>query len=261
IIKDAQYIDIHSHVNFPDYDADRREVMARANRAGVAMIAVGVDLSSSCKAVELAEKHQNMWATIGLHPAHKEENQTFDIVQYNKLAVHPKTVAIGESGLDYYRSDKKDGVRQKNVFENMIDIANETKKPLMLHIRNGSGVSAYIEACEIIKSRASVLGNLHFFAGNIEEAKPFLDLGFYFSFTGVITFTDDYDEVIRYLPLERIMSETDCPYVTPEPHRGTRNEPLYVIEVVKAIARIRGEAEDLVRTQLLENAKNFFPFN
>jgi TatD DNase family protein len=271
-----KYIDIHGHLNFVAYDADREDAIKRAQEAGVAMITVGTQIDTSRKAVELAERHENIWAVIGLHPVHTsashhdekelgEGGKEFtsraevpDIEAYRALAKHPKTVAIGECGLDYYRLDEDSISKQHTAFEAMIDLANEVGKPLMLHLRNGSGRSAYNDAFLILKSRAKVKGDLHFFAGSIEEAKPFLDLGYSFSFTGVVTFTHDYDEVIKYLPLERIMSETDCPYVAPVPYRGKRNEPTYVIETVKAIARIRGEDETTVARQLIENARNFF---
>jgi TatD DNase family protein len=277
------YIDIHGHLNFAAYDAagpslpsDREDAIKRAQEAGVAMITVGTQIDTSQKAVELAETHENMWAAIGLHPIHTskshhdeqelgEGNREFtsrgevvNIDAYRELAKHPKVVAIGECGLDYYRLDSDSIAKQRVAFESMIDIANEANKPLMLHLRNGSDRSAYNDAFEIIKSRAKVKGDLHFFAGSIEEAKPFLDLGFYFSFTGVVTFTHDYDAIIKFLPLDRIMSETDCPYVAPKPYRGKRNEPAYVVETIKAIARIRGEDETVVARQLLENARHFF---
>jgi TatD DNase family protein len=274
--KGFTYIDIHGHLNFAAYDADRKDAIKRAQEAGVAMITVGTQIDTSRKAVELAETHENMWAAIGLHPIHTskshhdeqelgEDNKEFtsrgevvNIDAYRELAKHPKVVAIGECGLDYYRLDSDSIAKQRVAFESMIDIANEANKPLMLHLRNGSDRSAYNDAFEIIKSRAKVKGDLHFFAGSIEEAKPFLDLGFYFSFTGVVTFTHDYDAIIKFLPLDRIMSETDCPYVAPKPYRGKRNEPAYVIETVKAIAHIRGEDETVVSRQLLENARHFF---
>ncbi len=274
--RNFDYIDIHGHLNFVAYDPDREEVIKRAQDAGVGMITVGTQMDTSKKAVELAEAHENMWAVIGLHPIHTSKShhdekelgeggkeftsrgEILDMDAYRKLANHPKTVAIGECGLDYYRLEEDSRDKQVKIFESMIDLANEVGKPLMLHIRNGSGRSAYNDAYEILKSRAKVKGDLHFFAGSIEEAKPFLDLGFSFSFTGVVTFTKDYDEIVKYLPLERIMSETDCPYVTPKPNRGKRNEPAYVIETVKAIARIRGEDEAKVAAQLLENARKFF---
>lgn len=282
-----KYFDIHGHLNFSAYDADRpslpasrEEAVKRAQSSGVGMITVGTQLDTSKSAVELAEKYENMWATVGLHPVHTSRShhdaqelgeggsppaggftsrgEVPDIEAYRALANNPKTVAIGECGLDYYRLEEDSIAKQRAVFESMIDLANDVKKPLMLHIRSGSGKSAYNDACRILKSRAKVPGDLHFFAGSIEEAKRFLDLGFSFSFTGVVTFTKDYDEIVKYLPLDRIMSETDCPYVTPIPYRGKRNEPVYVIEVVKSIARIRGENEDTVAGQLLRNASRFF---
>jgi TatD DNase family protein len=133
----------------------------------------------------------------------------------------------------------------------------------MLHLRNGGGRSAYKDAFDILNTKylihnTGLRGNLHFFAGTIEEAKPFLDAGFTFSFTGVITFARSYDEIIRYLPLDRILSETDCPYVAPAPYRGTRNEPAYVVEVVKKIAEIRGEHFKNVQAQLFKNANTLF---
>ncbi|MDE2040814.1 MAG: TatD family hydrolase [Patescibacteria group bacterium] len=274
-----EYIDIHGHVNFAAYEADREEVIRRARESGVAMISVGTQFETSKKAVELAETHGDMYAAIGLHPIHttisrhdekelgeggKEftsRGETADVNAYRSLALRSKVVAIGECGLDYYRLDGETVGKQRVEFEKMIDLANEVNKPLMLHIRNGSGLSAYADAHAILKSRAQVKGNLHFYAGSLEEAKPFLDLGYAFSFTGVITFARNYDEIVKYLPLGRIMSETDCPYVTPAPHRGKRNEPLFVREVVRAIAHIRGEPVEKVSTTIIKTAKKFFNIN
>lgn len=263
--KEIRYFDIHSHVHFPDYDADREDVIKRAQEAGVAMISVGTDLEVSRKAVELAEAHEGMFATIGLHPIHSRD-VSVDVDAFKRLAMRTKTVAIGECGLDYYRLDESSRQKQVEAFEKMIDIANEANKPLMLHIRNSDrsasfqniNRSAYKDAHEILKSRAKVKGNLHFYAGSIEEAKPFLELGYTFSFTGVLTFTHDYDEVVRFLPIDRIMSETDCPFVTPVPYRGKRNEPTYVAEVVRAIARIKGLDEAKTAEQLVKNAQKAF---
>ncbi|MEA2715074.1 MAG: TatD DNase family protein [Candidatus Parcubacteria bacterium] len=271
-----KYIDVHGHLNFAAYKDDREEVIKRAAAADIGMITVGTQIDTSRAALELARAHPRMWAAVGLHPIHTNashhdlqelgpEGKAFtsrgervDVEAYRKLAVDPKVAAIGECGLDYYRLDDSTLALQKKTFEAMIDLANEVKKPLMLHIRNGSGTSAYREAYRLVKQRAKVRGNLHFFAGSVEEARPFVDLGYTFSFTGVITFARDYDEVIRYLPLDRIMSETDCPYVTPLPHRGKRNEPLYVIEVARMIAKIRSEDETRAGQQLIKNACDFF---
>ena len=145
--------------------------------------------------------------------------------------------------------------RQKKIFMQHIEVANKVGKPLMCHIRN-----AYKDAADILREHAKVKGDIHFFAGTWEEAKLFLDLGFTLSFTGVITFTSDYDEVVRNTPLDMMLTETDCPYITPKPFRGKRNEPMHVREVVKAIARIKGLDEELVRAQLVANAKRVFGF-
>lgn len=199
--------------------------------------------------------------------------EEFDSTIYRIMAKHPKAVAIGECGLDYYQHDTSTQMgandankSQEENFRKQIELAIEVGKPLMLHLRSGSGRSAYKDAFSILNSYfllhpSKLRGNLHFFAGSIEEAKLFLDMGFSFSFTGVITFARDYDEVIRYLPLERIMSETDCPYITPAPYRGKKNEPLYVQEVVRKIAEIKDLEVEGVKKTLFSNALNFFNLN
>ncbi len=269
-----KYIDIHSHINFAAYDADREAVIERARNAGVAMIDIGTNLETSKKAVELAEKHPDLYATVGLHPVHTSSHphpdphesveagdgffEVPDMDAYRALAAKDKVVAIGECGLDFFHLDEDQTSLQKKVFESMADLSLEVNKPLMLHLRSESGRSAYNEAFDILKSKPGIAGNLHFYAGSIEEAKPFLDMGFTFSFTGVITFARNYDEVIKYLPMDSIMSETDCPYVAPKPYRGKRNEPAYVIEVVRALAGIKGVDEAVMAGQIMENAKRVF---
>ena len=284
-----KYIDIHGHINFAVYDADREEVIARAQNAGVGMITVGTDFVSSQRAIELAHAHENMWAIVGLHPTycgeshndpqetgnagdHSRPKQDFDYEGFKKLAQDPKVVAIGECGLDFFHSRSEDIQAQKDVFIQHIRLANEVGKPLMLHVRNapprvGLGEakpprptlgSAYLEALKILKEHAKVKANFHFFAGSMEEMKAILESGYYVSFTGVLTFARNYDELIKNAPLERIMTETDCPYVAPLPYRGKRNEPSYVVEVTKAIAKIRGEEESVVAGKVIENARKFF---
>lgn len=272
----SDFIDIHAHVNFAAYDSDREEVLRRASDAGVALINVGTQADTSRKAIELAEKYEHCYAIVGLHPIHTtkshhdvqelgEGNKEFtsrgedlDLSVYREFLKHPKVVGIGECGLDYYHLDEDSIKKQKQDFEKQIALANEAGKPLMLHVRSNKDRSAYRDALEILKSQAKVVGNFHFFAGTWEEAKEILDVGFTLSFTGVITFARQYDEVIRNAPLDRIMSETDAPYVAPTPHRGKRNEPAYVVEVVKKIAEIRSEPLEKVRSALLENARRTF---
>ncbi len=266
-----KYIDIHGHIGSAVYDADREEVIKRAEDLDIGIIVIGTDLETSKRAVELAVQHKNIWATVGVHPT---DNIAvgFDLVSFRKLAAHPKVVAIGECGLDYFHSKPEDMQVQHEVFIKHIELANEVHKPLMLHIRepkqlggvdkNGLAFSrsksAYQEAVEIVKLHAKVRSNFHFFTGTKEDVRAILDIGGMFSFTGVVTFARSYDEVIRYIPLDRMMSETDCPYVSPAPYRGKRNEPSYVTEVIKSIATIRGDGEVAVGRQLLENAVKFF---
>ncbi len=274
----SRYIDIHAHLNFVAYDADRDEVVKRASEAGVAVINVGTQIDTSRAAIELTEKYDNMWAIVGLHPVHCSKSfhdeqelgpafanasvgkggfvsrgEVFDRVAYKKLLEHPKVVGLGECGLDYYRLEEGTKEVQKKNFIEQIELANEVKKPLMLHIRN-----AYADALQVLKAHAQVPGNLHFFAGTIDEARPFLDLGYTFSFTGAITFAKNYVEVLKFLPIENIMSETDCPYVAPVPYRGKRNEPSYVPEIVKKIAEIKGSDLEETAAALLQNAARVF---
>ena len=172
---------------------------------------------------------------------------------FTALARHDCVLAIGECGLDYFHAGEESKARQKEIFIKHIELANTLGKPLMCHIRN-----AYSDAIEILREHAKVRGDIHFFAGSWAEAQEFLAMGFTLSFTGVTTFTKDYDEVVLNTPLDMILAETDCPYVTPAPFRGKRNEPLHVREVYKAIARIKGLDEEKVRIQIRENSKRVF---
>jgi len=271
-----KYIDCHAHINFAAYDEDREAVIARAKEAGVAIINVGTQKDTSASAVELAENNEYMYAIIGIHPIHTDKcfhdedelgpgnkeftsrGESFDYDYYKNLAQKEKVVGIGECGLDYFRLDNDTKEKQVEAFEKQIELANEVGKPLMLHIRPGEKGEAYKDAISILKNKAKVKGNSHFFAGTEEEAKMFLDIGYTMSFTGVITFTNDYDNLIKYIPLDMMLSETDCPYVTPKPHRGKRNEPLFVTEVVKRIAELKGISIEETRERLLKNAEDFF---
>ena len=266
-----KYFDAHTHVNFVAFKDDMNATIQRAADAGVGMNVVGTQFDTSKKSVELAEKYDGVYATVGLHPIHTGKSyhdekelgeggkaftsrgEEFDATRYETLAQSPKVIAIGECGLDYFRLEADTKKQQEEAFVQQIELANKLNKPLMLHIRN-----AYDDALAILKAHAKVKGDVHFFAGDWNIAKQFLEFGFMLSFTGVLTFTHDYDEVVKNAPLDMLLSETDAPYVAPVPHRGKRNEPAYVVEVVKAIARIRGEDEEKVREQLLANAKRVF---
>ncbi|MDZ4206062.1 MAG: TatD family hydrolase [Patescibacteria group bacterium] len=248
-----RYFDIHSHLNSPDYDSDREEVVLRLKETDTHTIVIGTDFESSKIAADLAGKYEEIYACIGIHPADKLES--FKVEKFESLIQNPKVVAVGECGMDFFHADKNaDYERQKKLFLDQISFAIAHNKPVMIHARD-----AYEELLEILEPMKKeygkeLRGNVHFFAGSVGVAKRFFDMRFTVSFTGVITFTHDYDEVIRCAPLHMIMSETDAPYVTPIPYRGKRNEPNYVSEVVKKIAEIRREGEEVVRIALVNNA-------
>ncbi len=269
-----KYYDCHTHVNFVAFKDDTDAAMQRAKEADVGMNIVGTQLDTSRDAVALAEQYDHAWATIGLHPIHTGKSyhdekelgeggktftsrgELFDAVAYEALAQSPKVVAIGECGLDFYRLEENTKATQIDAFVAQIELANRLQKPLMLHIRN-----AYDDALEVLDAHAKVGGDVHFFAGDWDVAKKFLERGFTLSFTGVLTFTHDYDEVVKNAPLDMLLSETDAPYVAPVPYRGKRNEPAYVPEVVKAIAGIRGGEVEKVAETLAENARRVFDFD
>ena len=261
-----RYFDIHSHVTFKDYDQDLTEVLSRIEEEGIYTITVGVDKATSEKAVVFAEGKDNFFAAIGLHPT-DTVSETFSDREYRELVADPKVVAIGECGVDYFRiegdlvAEKK---RQWREFEKQADFAVKYDKPLMIHCRPSKGtVDAYEEMAAFLKSKKrqegdKLRGNMHFFVGNAEVAHKFYEIGFTTSFTGVLTFTHDYDEVVRSAPLDMLMAETDAPFAAPAPFRGRRNEPSYVKYVVEAIARIRGQETEAVREALFTNACRVF---
>lgn len=278
-----KYVDVHTHVNIAAFKDDWKEVCERALDADVGLINIGTQIDTSKRAVEIANEFDTgVYAVVGLHPVHTSASyhdekelgsehkgftsrgEVFDAAVYRALAEDPKVVAIGECGLDYYRLNQESLEKQREAFIAQIELANEVEKPLMLHVRPSDtegkeGIPyAYYDAWEIVKEHAKVRGNVHFFAGTLEEAKRFWNIGFSTSFTGVITFADQYDEVIKAAPKELIHAETDAPYVAPVPHRGKRNEPIHVIEVVKRQAALRCVSFEEWAVQLRENAKNLF---
>ena len=253
-----KFFDVHTHTQDAPYDSDREAVILRTIEAGVGMVQVGTDFDMSQKAVALAKQYGgNMFATVGLHP-NDNKKEVFDYEAYKTLALSSdRVVAIGECGLDYYRVQglgDREKERQKDIFIKQIELAKEIKKPLMIHCRE-----AFSDLIEVLKeNEGGVGGVIHFFSGSIEDAKALLDMGFYFSFGGVLTFTRDYDEQVKFIPLDKILLETDAPYVAPVPYRGKRNEPLYVIEVAKKIAEIKGASFERVTQETTKNAKVVF---
>ncbi|MDP3991779.1 MAG: TatD family hydrolase [Candidatus Colwellbacteria bacterium] len=267
-------IDAHTHVQFAAYDNDWKEVIDRSLAQNTWLVNVGTQKDTSAKAVEIAEKYsEGVYATVGLHPIHTEKShhdsqelgnneeakgfssrgEGFDYEYYKGLNQNEKVVAVGECGLDYYRLTEETKEKQAEVFEAQINLAAEIKKPLMIHCRQ-----AYSDLINILNNQKPILGNpsgiIHFFSGTKENAKELLNLGFYFSFGGVVTFVRDYDEVIKSVGLDKIVLETDAPYVTPVPHRGKRNEPAYVKYVAEKLAEILGKDSEEVAAKTTQNA-------
>lgn len=276
-------IDTHTHLNLSAFNEDREAVLVRTRMDKVAHINVGTKESTSQMAVQIADANEGSWAIIGLHPIqtvsgqHDEEEigeggkpfisqaEKFNAAFYRELAKSPKVVGIGECGFDYYHTAKDSYAVQEEAFIAQIELANSLGLPLMIHTRDpkpGStsptGRSAYADVLVVLKQYAKVPGNIHFYAGTYEQATTFFDIGFTVSFTGVITFAQVYEEVVRAVPLELMHAETDSPYVSPVPYRGQRCEPRYVVEVIKKIAAIKALPVEVVQEQLLRNAEKLY---
>lgn len=280
--------DTHSHVQFNAFKDDGHEVIRRALAAGVWMNVVGSQIDTSKRAIEYAEQYdEGVYALIALHPIHlfstyvdedeiqfKSREEKFDPAVYRELAKSKKVVGIGECGLDYYRLDDYTKIeahghdapsptvpvaelkkRQKEVFRQHIELAIELGLPIEIHCRD-----AYDDVYEIVKEYPKLRAIMHCYLGTAEQAKKFLDCGFLISFSGIVTFKNakELQEVARMVPLDRIVVETDCPYLTPDPYRGKRNEPAYVEFTAQKIAALKGVTLQDVAEQTTANARKFF---
>jgi TatD DNase family protein len=254
---DIRIIDAHTHMQFPEYDADRGAVIARAHEAGIGMINAGASLESSRAAVELAHAYdEGVWATTGLHPHELEEASSFGEIA--RLAADPKAVGIGECGLDYFRlEDEPLKELQKSLFMRHIELAHELRKPLVIHCRQAFG-----DTIAMLREHKGLLnaepGIIHFFTGTPDDAKALLDLNFSFTFGGLVTFNREFDEAIKAIPRDRVLIETDAPYVSPIPYRGTRNESLYVEETLKKFAELWHMPPDEAAPILLASTRRVF---
>lgn len=260
-----KYFDAHSHIHGKEYDADREEVISRMKDKGVGTFAIGTHLESSKEAVKIAEKYENIWATIGLHPT--DTKDSFKPEEYGELVQNPKVVGIGECGFDYFRfkgDEALEKARQREDFEKQLEFAVRFDKPLMIHCRpSGKTMDAHEDMIALLSQKkekyaGTLRGNIHFFTGTLPIAKRYFDLGFSVSFSGVITFAPEYDVLVRECDLDHILSETDAPYASPLPFRGKRNEPVFVIETVTHIARLKGESEEVVSANILQNIERIF---
>jgi TatD DNase family protein len=247
-------IDTHAHLFYKDYQDQLDEVLQRAEDAGVgAIICVGLDLATSEASVALAERHPNIWATVGVHP-HDVKDAPADILkQLESLAGHEKVVAIGETGLDYYRNLSSPD-EQRHLCRAQLELARSLELPVVVHNRNADG-----DVFAIMDEVGHKEGVLHCFSSSPEFAHQALDFGFHISFTGTVTFgKNDNAAVLETVALERVMVETDCPYLTPVPYRGKANEPAYVRHVAEKVAKICGVSLEEVAEVTSANARRLF---
>jgi TatD DNase family protein len=250
-------IDSHCHPQLPEYDNDREEMIKRALDQNIQMICVGVELDSSKKAIKLAEKHDGIWATVGLHP-NDYLGEQLNTDEYYKLGLNKKVVAIGEIGLDYYRTkDKSKQDTQKKRFVQLAQVASDLNLPIVIHSRD-----AQKDLLDLLKKinykRETGSGVIHSFTGSSNEAKEYIDLGYYLGLNGIITFSEQYTEMVKSIPLDKILLETDAPFLSPVPNRGKRNEPLYVKYVAEKIAEIKNEPIEKIIEITEQNAKKLF---
>jgi len=267
-------IDSHAHLNFNTFKKDSDKIIQKCLDNDVWMVNIGTQYDTSKKAVEIAEKYpEGVSASVGLHPIHletglvkikddaeeisfKSKEEDFDYDKYRELAKSSKVVAIGEIGLDYWYKPKTKGRlaefkrRQREVFLKQVELARELNLPVVIHCRLAFG-----DILDILPS--GVRGVIHCFTGNTEQLEKFLEKGFYIGFTGII-FKLDLDEVIKKTPLDRLLIETDCPYLSPPPYQKERNIPLYVKYVAQRIAEIKGVSFDEIGEASTQNAKALF---
>lgn len=253
----ARIIDTHAHLDFPEFSQDLASVLSRAEEKGVAeVITIGIDLTSSRRAVDLAQQYSQIHATVGIHPhgALRLEDET--LATLTALATEKGVVAVGEIGLDYYRDRQPRDVQRLCLWQ-QVELACRVKLPAVFHIRD-----AYEDFMEIIPDYVSSLPGvvLHCFSGDWEVAKRCLDLGFYLSIPGTVTFpkAEVLHEVVKRAPLDRLLLETDCPFLAPVPYRGKVNEPSYVYHTAMKVAELRGCVLSEVASRTTSNAHEVF---
>ncbi|NTW46413.1 MAG: TatD family hydrolase [Candidatus Moranbacteria bacterium] len=279
----SSLFDTHAHVNFNAFRKDADEVLRRALEAGISVTNVGSQFSTSRRAVEYARKYEGeaVYAAVGLHPIqlrdrtfeHRDDEsdwelpsteirtrgEVFDYDAYLELARDPRTVAIGEVGLDYHHFEEGDDVEmmkdeQKSVLRGFVRLADEVGKPMIIHCWD-----AYDDLLSLLDEvMPEKRGIIHSFIGSYKTAKKFLDRGWMIGINGIATYSDSYDRLIREVPLDRIVVETDCPYLAPVPHKGERNEPLLVKLVAEKVAAVKGVPYSDVAKTTTANARRIF---
>ena len=249
-------IDSHAHLHFDRFDDDRDEVITRAHDRGVKQIVtIGTHRESSQAAIELAEKHASIYATAGVHPLAVEKFQSEDWQSFESMWIHPDVVAIGETGLDYYYTPET-AEQQRQLFERHLSAGRQFNLPVVVHIRD-----AFDDAFELLEANLGDAGGIvHCFTGGVKECTRALELGMYISLSGIATFKNAQAlrQAIPMIPKDRLLVETDSPYLAPTPHRGKRCEPGFVYDTARAVAELRGEAFETLCAYTVENTRTIF---
>jgi TatD DNase family protein len=255
----AALVDSHAHIQEAEFKDDLSAVLARARESGVEKIIVvggAGDISSNYGAVDLARTAPGLFATVGMHPHDAKDVGAEEFDKLKELAGNPEVVAVGETGLDFYY-DRSPRAIQRQVFSDFIALARETGLPLVVHDRD-----AHQEIADLLRTegRGDVKGVIHCFTGDFAAAKEFLDLGFFLSFSGIITFknAEPLRDVLKKIPFDRVLIETDSPFLAPVPHRGKRNEPAFVIEVAATVARVRNISLETMAQVTSDNVHRLF---
>jgi TatD DNase family protein len=249
-------IDSHAHLDFPQFDRDRDAVILRAHEAGLtAIVNIGTNLASSRASVALADRRDFIYATVGIHPHDADTADQDALEELRALARHPKVVAIGEIGLDYYR-DYSPRPAQRRAFRDQLALASALGRPVVIHSRD-----AHDEVLATLRDWEGT-GVLHTYAAGPEHLDDVIAMGFFVGISGPVTFpkAERLRDVARTVPLDRLLVETDCPYLTPRPHRGRRNEPAYVKYVAEAVAQARGTTWEQIAGATTENTRRLFGF-
>ena len=251
------YFGTHAHYYDRAFDADRDDVLAALPAAGVDLaLCPGCDLESSRQSVVLAEQYPHLYAAVGFHPENLEGARLSDLAEIEAMAAHPRVKAVGEIGLDYYWEKDPDRRRiQRGFFSAQLSLAEQLDLPAIVHDRE-----AHRDSLDMVRAHPNARGVFHCYSGGVEDAKTLVIMGWMVSFTGVITFKNARRalEVIQWLPMDRIMIETDAPYMAPEPYRGRRNDSRYVFRMAEAIAQVKGLTAEEVGRITTENGKRFF---
>jgi len=249
------YFDTHAHYDDRRFNDDRDELLDSMQEAGITLILNSASSLRSAKfSLKLADKYPFIYASVGVHP-HDSKSMTDETVsELEELLRHPKAVAVGEMGLDFHHNFSPQDV-QRMRFREQLELARRVKKPVIIHERE-----SLRDTLDTIRDYRDLSGVFHCFSGSWETAKIILDMGWYLSFTGVITFKNARRalEVLERMPSDRILLETDCPYLTPEPKRGRRNSSLYLPYIAEKIAEVRGTTVEEIAALTMENGKQFF---